>query len=92
MQALELGGGVEKRLQEFPIDARKNMGVALSIVQLGGAPNSDKPWKGLGSGVYELLEDHRGDTFGAVYTVRAADAMHLLHAFQKKSKCGIATP
>lgn len=85
-------GASKKDFKEFPIDARKNMGVALFIVQLGGTPDLDKPWTGLGSGVYELLEDHRGDTVGAVYTVRAADAVHVLHAFQKKSKCGIATP
>ena len=42
--------------------------------------------------MFELLEDHRGDTFRAVYAVRLADAVHVLHAFQKKSKAGIATP
>lgn len=66
--------------------------MALFVVQLGGMPESAKPWKGLGSGVYELVEDHRGDTFRAVYTVRIGDAVHVLHAFQKKSKSGIATP
>ncbi len=39
-----------------------------------------------------LVEDHRGDTFRAVYIVRIGDAVHVLHAFQKKSKSGIATP
>jgi phage-related protein len=68
------------------------MGVALFLVQLGGMPPSAKSWRGLGSGVYELVEDHRGDTYRAVYTVRIADSVHLLHAFQKKSKSGIATP
>ena len=68
------------------------MGVALFVVQLGGKPMSAKPWKGLGSGVYELIEDHRGDTYRAVYTVRIADSIHVLHAFQKKSKSGIKTP
>jgi phage-related protein len=64
----------------------------LFIVQLGGTPPSAKSWKGLGPGVYELLEDHRGDTYRAVYTVRIADSIHVLHAFQKKSKSGIKTP
>lgn len=68
------------------------MGVALFVVQLGRTPESAKPWKGLGPGVYELVEDHRGDAFRAVYTVRIGDAVHVLHAFQKKSKAGIATP
>jgi len=64
----------------------------LFIVQLGGSPPSAKPWKGLCPGVYELLGDHRGDTYRAVYTVRIADSIHVLHAFPKKSKSGIKTP
>jgi phage-related protein len=85
-------GSSKKDFKEFPIAVQKDMGVALFVVQLGGMPDSAKPWKGLGSGVYELIEDHRGDTFRAVYTVRVGDAVHVLHAFQKKSKSGIATP
>jgi phage-related protein len=85
-------GSSKKDFKEFPIDVQKDMGVALFVVQLGGTPDSAEPWKGLGSGVYELVEDHRGDTFRAVYTVRVGDAVHVLHAFQKKSKSGIATP
>lgn len=82
----------KKDFKEFPTDVQKNMGVALFVVQLGHTPGSSKPWKGLGSGVYELVDDHRGDTFRAVYTVRVGDAVHVLHAFQKKSRSGIATP
>lgn len=71
---------------------QKDLGVALFIVQLGRTPTSAKPWKGLGPGVYELVEDNRGDTFRAVYAVQIGDAVHVLHAFQKKSKSGIGTP
>ena len=85
-------GSKKKDFKEFPVPAQKDMGVALFVVQLGRMPYSSKPWKGLGPGVYELVEDHRGDTFRAVYTVRVGDAVHVLHAFQKKSKSGIATP
>ena len=85
-------GSSKKDFKEFPIPVQKEMGVALFVVQLGRMPDSSKPWKGLGSGVYELVEDHRGDTFRAVYTVRVGDAIHVLHAFQKKSKSGISTP
>lgn len=85
-------GSSKKDFKEFPIDVQKDMGVALFVVQLGGTPGSAKLWKGLGSGVYELVEDHRGDTFRAVYTVRLGDAVHVLHTFQKKSNFGIATP
>jgi phage-related protein len=85
-------GSSKKDFKEFPVPVQKDMGVALFVVQLGRMPGSMKPWKGLGSGVYELVEDHRGDTFRAVYTLRVGDAVHVLHAFQKKSKSGIATP
>ena len=85
-------GSSRKDFKEFPLNVQKDMGVALFIVQLGGTPGSAKPWKRLGSRVYELVEDHRSDTFRAVYTVRFGDAVHVLHAFQKKSKSGIATP
>lgn len=85
-------GSAKRDFKRFPIAVQKDMGVALFVVQLGGVPPSAKPWKGLGSGVYELLEDHRGDAYRAVYTVRIAGAVHVLHAFQKKSKSGIRTP
>lgn len=85
-------GSSKKDFKEFPIPVQKDLGVALFVVQLGHTPGSAKPWKGLGAGVYELVEDHRGDTFRAVYTVRVGDAVHVLHAFQKKSKSGVATP
>ena len=53
---------------------------------------SAKPLKGVGAGVLEVVSDHRGETFRSVYTVRFVDHVFVLHAFQKKSKSGIATP
>ena len=85
-------GSAKRDFKQFPVAVQKDMGVALFVVQLGGTPLSAKPWKGLGSGMYELIEDHRGDTYRAVYTVRIAESIHVLHAFQKKSKSGIKTP
>ena len=85
-------GSSKKDFREFPVPVQKDMGVALFVAQLGRTAASAKPWKGLGSGVYELVEAHRGDTFRAIYVVQVADAVHVLHAFQKKSKTGIATP
>jgi phage-related protein len=85
-------GSSKKNFKEFPMEVQKDMGVALFLVQLGETPPSAKPWKGLGSGVYELVEDGRGGTYRAVYTVRTRDAVYVLHAFQKKSKSGIGTP
>lgn len=85
-------GSSKKDFKDFPVSVQKDMGVALFVVQLGGMPEAAKPWKGLGPGIFELIEDFRGDAFRAVYTVRIGDAVHVLHAFQKKSKSGIATP
>ena len=68
------------------------MGFALDSVQCGVTPPIAKHLKGLGSGVYELIDDHKGDTYRTVYVVRFKDIVYVLHAFQKKSKKGIATP
>lgn len=63
------------------------------MAQLGGRHRKVKTLKGYGGGaVVEIVEDHDGDTFRTVYTVRFASAVYVLHAFQKKSKKGIATP
>lgn len=85
-------GSSKRDFVEFPLRVQKDMGVALFVVQIGVTPASAKPWKGLGAHVHELVQDHRGDTFRAVYTVQTGDAVHVLHAFQKKSTSGIATP
>ena len=76
----------------FPTDVQNDMGYALGLAQLGAKHPKAKPWKGEGSGIFEIVEDHRGDTFRAVYTVRFEDVVYVLHAFQKKSKTGIKTP
>ena len=68
------------------------MGYAIYLAQCGQKHVSAKPLKGLGSGVLEVVSDHRGKTFRSVYTVRLAERVFVLHAFQKKSKGGIATP
>jgi phage-related protein len=85
-------GSSKKDFTAFPVPVQKDMGVALFVVQLGRTPDSAKPWKGLGSGIYELVEDYCGNTFRAVYAVQVGEAVHVLHAFQKKSKSGISTP
>ena len=68
-------------------------GYALQIAQMGGKHISAKPLKGfIGSSVLEIVENYQGGTYRAVYTVRFASAVYVLHCFQKKSKHGIATP
>lgn len=75
----------------FPEAVKDEIGVAFSVAQFGGKHPSAKPWKGEGSGVLEIVEDHRGDTYRAVYTVKFENAVYVLHAFQKKSPKGIRT-
>jgi phage-related protein len=84
-------GSSLKDLCLFPAAVRTTMGFALSVAQYGGKHPSAKPWKGEGPGVLEIVRDHNGDTFRAVYTVRFSRAIYVLHAFQKKSPRGIAT-
>ena len=69
------------------------MGYALYIAQRGGKHADAKPLRGFGgAGILEIVEVHVGDTYRAVYTVRLAGRIYVLHAFQKKSKSGIKTP
>lgn len=68
-----------------------DVGYALGVVQQGGTPPSAKHWKSEGAGVLEIVEDHRGDTFRVVYTIRFEQAIYVLHCFQKKSPSGIRT-
>jgi phage-related protein len=84
-------GSAKSDLLEFPEVVKDEMGVALSVVQFGGKHPKAKPWKGEGSGVLEIVEDHRGDTYRAVYTVKFENAAYVLHVFQKKSPKGIKT-
>jgi phage-related protein len=84
-------GSAKKDLLALPDEVIDDFGYALGAVQLGATPAQAKPWKGEGPGVLELVENHRGDTFRAVYTVRFAKAVYVLHCFQKKSPSGIKT-
>jgi len=84
-------GSAKSDLLEFPEAVQYEIGVALSVAQFGGKHPNAKPWKGEGPGVLEIVEDHRGDTYRAVYTVKFENAAYVLHAFQKKSPKGIKT-
>lgn len=84
-------GSSRKDLLAFPDPVIGAMGYALGVAQLGGKHPHAKPWKSEGGGVFEVVEDHQGDTYRAVYTVRFAEVVYVLHAFQKKSTKGIKT-
>lgn len=84
-------GSSKKDLLAFPDAVVVDIGYALGVVQHGRTPPSAKAWKGEGPGVFELVEEYRGDAFRAVYTVRFEKAVYVLHCFQKKSPSGIRT-
>lgn len=81
-----------RELRMFPAGVQDEIGYAIYLAQCGQKHIGAKPMKGLGTGVLEVVSGHRGDTFRSVYTVRFTDRVFVLHAFQKKSKSGIATP
>ncbi len=77
----------------MPDAVQQVFGFALFHAQIGKMHPAAKPLKGFGSaGVVEIVEDSRGNTYRAVYTVRFAGAVYVLHCFEKKSKRGIETP
>lgn len=82
----------KKDYGQFPLRVQSGFGFELYLAQTGQHPPSAKPLKGLGSDVVELVEDFEGDAYRAVYTVRFAEAVYVLHVFKKKSRRGIATP
>jgi phage-related protein len=83
----------KKDLQKFPKVVRQTIGQALFDAQTGGKHPDAKPLKGFkGAGILEVVADNDGSTYRAVYTVKFAGIVYVLHAFQKKSKSGIKTP
>ena len=83
----------KRDLDAMPEDVKDVFGHAIDLAQAGGKHQDAKVLTGFGSaGVLEVVEDHQGDTFRAVYTVKFAGWVYVLHCFQKKSKSGIATP
>lgn len=86
-------GSSRDDLREFPDDVKDATGFALYLAQLGDRHPHARPLRGFGgAGVLEVVEYHHGNAFRTVYTVRLQHAVYVLHAFQKKSKQGIATP
>jgi phage-related protein len=86
-------GTAKDDLSAFPAPVKADIGHALFVAQQGGKAPAAKPLKGFGgAGVLEVVDDHDGDTYRAVYTVRFSERVYVLHAFQKKSKSGAETP
>lgn len=86
-------GSAKRDLDGMPEDVQDVFGHAIDLAQAGGRHQDAKALSGFGSaGVLEVVEDFRGDTFRAVYTVKFSGWVYVLHCFQKKSKSGIKTP
>ncbi|MBI3945086.1 MAG: type II toxin-antitoxin system RelE/ParE family toxin [Armatimonadetes bacterium] len=86
-------GSARRAMARMPRHVQQVFGAALQEVQLGRMPSIAAPLTGFSdAGVLELAEDYVRDTYRAIYTVRFAEAVYVLHVFKKKSKRGIATP
>src|SRR5258708_4068162 len=93
LRPLEWVGSSYKDFRTFPDPVQDAMGFARYQTQVGGMSDSAKPLKGFGgAGVLEIIEDHHGDSYRAVYTVKFARAVYVLHAFQTKARKGTKTP
>lgn len=90
---LEWIGSSHKDLMALPVDVRRFFGFALSLAQSGDKHDAAKVLQGFGgAGVLEVIENDAGGTYRAVYTVKYAEAVFVLHCFQKNSKRSVATP
>jgi len=81
-----------KEFQKFPEDAQAICLAALTIAAEGSKADIAKPMQGMGSGVFEIAFQLKGDAFRVVYAVQIADELWVVHAFQKKSTQGTRTP
>ena len=85
-------GNSKRNVLEFPKGAQKLIGDELQLIQYGGMPKDAKPFKGVGSGVLEIALRYESEAYRTVIAVQLGENIYVLHAFQKKSKKGIATP
>jgi phage-related protein len=86
MKSVRFLGNSLKALREFPEDARHDAGYQIDKVQRGLQPDDFKPMPGIGKGVEEIRIWDESGTYRVVYTARLADAVIVLHAFQKKTQ------
>jgi phage-related protein len=93
LKPLKFVANSKQELSDFPDAVKQDVGHSLYLAQKGSRDRNVKTLKGFhGGSVVEIVEDHDGDTFRCVYTTKLVDFVVVLHAFQKKSKQGIATP
>jgi phage-related protein len=84
-------GNSKKNLRDFPDGAQKLLGDELQLMQFGGMPKDAKPFRGVGSGVFEIALRYSSEAYRVVLALQIGRRIYVLHAFQKKSKKGIET-
>ena len=92
MRAVVWLGNTKRNIRAFPEGAQKLIGDELQLIQFGGMPRDAKPFKGIGSGVFEIAIRHDTDAYRTVLAVQLGEKIYVLHAFKKRSRRGIATP
>lgn len=85
-------GNSKKNLMKFPLEVTKIVGDELQYIQFGGMPKDAKPFKGVGSGVFEIAIKYDKEAYRTIVAIQLGDYIYVLHAFQQKSKKGIKTP
>jgi phage-related protein len=73
-------------LRDFPEDARHDAGYQLEKVQRGEQPDDFKPMPAIGKGVEEIRVAEESGGYRVIYLARRAEAVYVLHAFQKKTQ------
>ena len=86
IKPIEFLGGSLRSLREFPDDAKRDAGYQLDRVQHGLQPDDFKPMPTIGKGVEEIRVRDDSGAYRIIYTARLADAVYVLHAFQKKTQ------
>jgi phage-related protein len=82
----------KRNIRLFPKGAQKLIGDQLQLMQFGGMPKDAKPFKGIGSGVFEIALRYDTNAYRTVVAIQLGKRIYILHAFQKKSPKGVATP
>jgi phage-related protein len=92
VRAISWFRAARKTFETLPADLQHDVLDALTVAAEGSKSDKAKPLHGLGSGVYEIAIQKRGDAYRGIYAVQLGQDIWVLHVFQKKSKSGVATP
>lgn len=84
-------GNTKKNLLAFPEDVVQKIGYKIQLIQSGNIPTDTKPFRGVGSGVFEIAIKHDKEAYRCVQALQLGNKIYILHVFQKKSKKGIET-